>query len=431
MPIIHKPADAIRELVNLRTLHGKVFDLGGNKRRIIQKIGRVHYVDAAGQLQDIELEAVRDPAGDIVAHESLPYVFRLHRSGVGFDYRTKADASEISLRLDRIGSCEFTRERQYSVAVDGRHITFTDVDSGLDIVFALTRFGVRTYRNLKSEFAARSWRWQIECNELGESKLHKSTIAGEDAEGRGVEVVAKLGTAELLGDGKRRYFSEESWSGKVAKRDFKTRVKSWSDEVAYPVWIDPDITENIVADADDGHEKTNVSTWASNVTLDNLGKYNYYYDPAWRFQSVALPAAADLTSLDLAVLKINAVSSTFSGGGGKLYGYDVDDAAALSSTVRPSTMAKTTANTTVAQSTSTGIRSYTITTIVDEWAQRAGRVSGADFTIFGIGNVGTYNRTRFEDYSNGGTDEAQLEIDYTEAGGGGGTSGNILLLGCG
>lgn len=428
MPIITKPSDAIRELVDQRTVRAKVFDLGNGKRRIIQKIGKVHYVAEDGTLQDIELVAQIDANGDIVAHHSLPYRFRVHRQGVGFDYETKADGGKISLRLDRIGERTFDRNRSYTVANQGRRITFTDIDDGLDIAFELTRFGVRTYRVVKHDSAARSWRWEIECDAISESKVHKSKIEGEDAEGRAVNVVAKIGTATILGNGRRRYVSEESWSGEIVRRDLVTRIPSWNINPAYPVLIDPDITENITADADDGHDKRNVSTWVSAVTLDNFGKYNYYYDPAWRFQTVAIPVGA---TIDLANLLIRAVSSSLSGGGGKLYGYDTDDAAALSSSVQPRSMAKTTANTTVAQSTSTGIRTYDVTTAVAEIAARGGWASGNDLTLFAIGNVGSYNRTRFEDYSSAGTDEAQLEIDYTASGGGGGTSKNLLTLGVG
>ena len=421
MPIITKPADAIRELVHLRTLRGKVFDLGGDRQRVIQKIGRVHYVDEDGSLQDIELETEIDSAGNITAHKSLPYEIIVHRNGVGFDYRSKIDGGSISLRLDRIGEREFDRSREYSVNRQGRRITFTDLDDGLDIVFELTRFGVRTYRIVKHEAAARSWRWEIECDAVSEAKIHKSRIEGVDANDYSLNVVAKIGTATLLGNGRRRYFSEENWTGQVARLDLTTRIKSWVADVAYPVLIDPDITENIGADADDGYELQAVS-WGSAVTRDDFGKYSVYRHPGWRFQTVAVSPGATIT---LANLLINARSSTQSGGGGKFYGYDTDSAAALSSSIKPSTMAKTTASTTISQSTSTGVRTYDVTTAVAEIVARGGWSSGNNMTIFGLGTTGAYNRTRFEDYSDGGTDEAQLEI--TLAGGGGGSNHNSLL----
>lgn len=422
MPIITKPADAIRELVHLRTLRGKVFDLGGDRQRVIQKIGRVHYVDEDGSLQDIELETEIDSAGNITAHKSLPYEIIVHRNGVGFDYRSKIDGGSISLRLDRIGEREFDRSREYSISRQARRITFTDLDDGLDIVFELTRFGVRTYRIVKHEAAARSWRWEIECDAASEAKIKKSRIEGEDADGFSTNVIALLSSSTSLGSGRMRFYSEERWGGQVAKLNFKTRIKSWAADVAYPVLIDPDITENIGADADDGSEEVGGYGWKSATTRDDIGRYSVYRNAAWRFQTVAVSPGATIT---LANLLINARSSTSSGGGGFLYGYDTDSAAALSSSIKPTTMAKTTDKTTVAQSTSTGIRTYDVTTAVAEIVARGGWSSGNNMTIFGLGTTGAYNRTRFEDYSDGGTDEAQLEI--TLAGGGGGSNHNSLL----
>lgn len=426
MPIIATPPDAIQELVQARTLRSKVFALANGKRRVITKLGRVHYRNDSNQLDDIELDTeVEAGTGEIVANR-LPYRFRLRTQGIGFDYQSREDGGTVRVALLRIGNTNINQNNTFAFTRTGRRIRFTNIATNLDIVFEVCRGGIKTYRILKGSNAAKTWRWAIEYDANGQSKIgsliHGLDNLNEVARAdrplqREVNVSLTDGAPVLQANGRMRFVRDETWTGQTKRIDPVTRVASWVNEAIYPVSIDPDITESIAADADDGHEKLTAAlasvAWQSNVTLDNLGKYSYYYYPAWRFQSVAVPAGA---TIDLANLKIDAVSGTSGGGSGKLYGYDVDDAAALSSTVKPSTMAKTAAFTTIAASAATGIRTYDVTTAVAEIVARGGWTSGNDITLFAIATSSGYARTRFEDYSNAGTDEAQLEIDYTVAG---------------
>jgi hypothetical protein len=431
MPIILKPQDAIAEITSHRTLHSKQFDLGSGKRRLVQKLGRVHFRDDAQQLQDIELTPTIDPAtGEIVATE-VPYRFRVHAKGIGLDYQSREDGGNVTVKLDKIGNRSFNRNKSLSPTIQGNRVVFADVDNGLDIVFQITRFGVRTFRILKGSQAAREWAWEVEHDTAGETKIRKDKIAGQDASERRVDVIASSTQKVPAGNGRHKFLSTEIWNGQVEHTDPATRIRSWKKEsevaITYPIAIDPDITENIGTSDDDGFQN-NASGWYPSTAQVQFGKYVFYKHPAWRFQSVAVPVGA---TIDLANIILNAQANDYGGGGGFLYGYDTDDAAALSATIKPSTMAKTSAKTTVAESATTGLRTYAVTTIVAEIVARGGWASGNDLTIFGTATSTGYKRTRFEDYSDGGTDEAQLEIDYTAGGGGGGTSKNLLTLGVG
>lgn len=409
MPIIQKPDDAIQELVQHRTERSKLFDLGNGMQKVIHCLGKVHYTDDLGSLQDIELTTeIEAGTGDIVANK-VPYRFRLHKNGIGMDYQSRADGGTATVKLSKIGNKVFSENQAYPFTLQGNRIIFADVDTDLDIHIEIGRFGVRTHRILKSAAADRSWQWEVETNDAGDGKFRDGSIAGEDADGKVTNVTSVSSAKSPKVKGKTKRTATETWNGEVQEIDPVTRIKSWGANVTYPVAIDPDITETIAADADDGHEKVALG-WYSAVTLDNFGKYSVYYHPAWRFTTVAV---AQGTTIILAELKINAISSTIGGGGGTLYGYDVDSAAALSSTVKPTTMAKTTATATVAQSTSTGVRTYNVTSIVQEIINRGSWVSNNNLTLFGIGTSGGYNRTRFEDYSNLGTSEAKLEITTT------------------
>jgi hypothetical protein len=416
MPIILKPADALAEIARHRTPNSKRFDLGNGMQRLIQRVGRVHYRDDQQTLQDIELTPEIDPnTGEIVANH-VPYRFRVHLTGVGLDYQSREDSGIVTVKLDKIGNKSFNRSKKLNPVIQGNRIVYHDVADGLDMAFEITRFGVRTYRILKDSSADREWSWEVEHDDIGEAKVRKNKITGQDASERRVNVSVNNAAKVSTGNGKYTYITTENWNGEVEHTDPTTRIKSWKkdSEVSdvYPIAIDPDVTENIGTDADDGFEQA-YQPWQSTNTRDDIGKYFAYLHPAWRFQTVAVAPGATIAA---ARLILNSRSSTSGGGGGKLYGYDVDSAAALSNTVKPTTMAKTTANTTVTPSTATGLRTFDVTSLVAEIVARGGWASGNNMTIFGIGTTGGYSRTRFEDYADGGTDEAQLEIDFPGSG---------------
>lgn len=424
MPLILPPQNAVRELVLGRTMYSKLFEMPDNKRRLITRLGRVHYRRDDNELDDISTALeVEAGTGETIA-DKLPYRFRLRTQGIGFDYRSREDGGIVRLALLRVGNSQINQNQTFAFNRNGNRVRFVDAGTNTDIIFEATRGGIKTYRFLKAANAPKTWRWAIEYNEAGQFKIG-TRIHGIDNFNEQVRATRPLqreinvslvdGAPTLQPSGRMRFIRDETWTGETRAVDQVTHVPFWENTAVYPVAIDPDITENVVADADDGFEQA-YQPWQSTNTRDDLGKYFAYLHPAWRFQGVNVPVGA---TIDLANLIINARSSTFSGGGGKLYGYDTDSAAALSNTVKPTLMAKTTAFTTVSQSTATGLRTYNVTSLVAEIVARAGWASGNNMTIFGIGTTGGYNRTRFEDYADGGTDEAQLEIDYTVAGSGG------------
>jgi len=415
MPVIATPVDAVRELAEYRTLRSKVFDLGGNQRKLIQKLGRVHFRDDDTQLKDIETDTeVEEGTGDIIARR-LPYRFRLRKQGIGFDYESR-EGGIVRVALLRTGTNVIDQNATFVFTRNANRIVFSNVDTDLDIIFHITRGGIKTYRVLKSSSAPRSFRWAVEYDEQGQGKVDTSIRGVDNLDGiarpgidrREVNVSVVNGDPVLQQSGRWRYIANETWTGETKFIDPVTRIASWVNDALYPVAIDPDITENIGATADDGYERNTVD-WNSGTNFCDFGKYSIYRHPGWRFQTVAVANAA---TISLANLIIRATSSTGTGGRGVLYGYDTDNAAALSFTVRPTVMTKTTASLSIAYDATSGLRTYDVTSIVQEIVNRAGWASGNNMTIFGIGTSGAYNRTRFEDYSAAGTDEAQLEITF-------------------
>lgn len=430
MPIIPTPENAT-ELTQHRSLRSKVFALANGKRRLVTRLGRVHFQDDDGQLKDIETDVEAEAGtGELVAAK-LPYRFRLHKLGIGFDYESRAGGIVRVALVGINGQNNFDRTIAYDKTRNKNRVRFADVRTDLDIVIEVGRSGVKTFRILKSATAPRNFRWAVEYDEAGASKIGSEirgldNLNNEAREGRNrrqLELSLTNSTPTLQGNGRMRYFASESWTGKTKYIDPTTRIASWVDEAIYPVAIDPDITEDIGADNDDGAGRESNSTWKSSP-----GSYGSYlgansptaqYDPGFRFQTVAVDQGV---TIDLANLKFNVTRKFGAYAGAVFYGDDVDDSAAWSDGTRPSQRTKTSASVTFARPSSTGIKTVDVTSIVQEIVNRGGWASGNDISLFGITYETTYRITVFEDFSNAGTDEAQLEIDYTAGGGGGGTT---------
>lgn len=417
MPIIETPAGAT-ELTELRTARSKVFQLANGKRRLVLKKGPVHYRDDSGNLQDISLDlSVEGGTGDIIA-DMLPYRFRKHQLGIGCDVEFRSGGI-VRLALTRVNNQNFNRNLSYAFTRAGRRITFADVRTNLDIVAEIGRAGIKIFRVLKATNAPKTFQWAVEYDPAGEAKIDKSIRGLDNLLGqprRALQVSVVNSVPQAVAGGRMRYFADETWTGLVRTTDPVTRIGSWTNDPIYPVGIDPDITEEIAADGDDGYQIG--TTWYNNYggTRFTLGNFGSPFHCGMRFTSVAVPQAA---TIDLAVLKLNVTGGL--DGGGTLYGSDTDDSAAWATTTNlPSTQVKTTASTSLPRPGSTGVKSYDVTTIVQEIVDRAGWTSGNDMSLFALTyEVAGGYATFFEDFAAAGTDEPTLEIDYTEAGGGG------------
>lgn len=416
--IIPTPEGAT-ELTQLRGLRHKVFALPNGKKRLVKKLGLVHYADKLDgrTLKDIVLD-YRDEqgTGDTIA-DALPFRFRLHKTGIGFDYESRSGGIARVALVGINGQNNFNRNITYPKSRSGRVLTFADVRTDLDIQIRLNRDGLSIFRVLKSANAPRNFRWAVEYDEAGSGKIDKD-IRGIDALRRRLQLAISNSTPELQPSGRYRYFAAESWNGMVRVVDPDTRVASWQDVAQYPVYIDPDITEEIATTSDDGWERPSGWVGSPYNTTISQGDFGGAYDAGFRFQSVAVPQGA---TIDLAVLKVNVTGKASAYSSGTVYGADADTTSTWGSANKVSDQTKTTASATFTAPTGTGIKSTTVTSIVQEIVDRPGWVSGNNMSLM-ITNGQSFKVNFFEDFSAAGTNEATLEIDYTEGGGGGAAS---------
>lgn len=381
-------ATLANEIRSARTINSKQLILPVGGRKIIASIGAKHYRDEKGRLYDIDPDAlaIKDDTDEYFNH-SLPFIFTLHRLGIGYTYVSRT-GGQITITLTAIGDSRIDQSGDYKVTRGDGRLTFHDVATDTDIMFELHRNGLRTYRVLRSDKAPREWRWAITGDDAGLAKV-SSRIAGRDASGKelaGLVMEAKDGNCL------------ESWDGTTVVQS-PDRLKSLSRTVAYPVIIDPDITESISSGLNDSQVSrygypnpyvTQVQWWT---------EIQYRLSAFFRFLTVPIDQGE---SIALAELILNVTSAST----GTIFGLDYDSAPAVTSLGGWQGATRTTASTAFNPG-GTGVQAFDVTAQVQEIVDRGGWSSGNDmgFIIDPVSGFGA-----IEDYSDPGTDEAKLEI---------------------
>lgn len=414
MPIVPLPIDAVRELTEYRTPRSKRFLLPSGEQKIHCRLGLVHYLDEAdGQFKDIELETEIEPgSGDVVATR-LPYRFRLLRQGVGFTIRFRGGGT-VRVELRRVGGDNVSQTAEFPFTRNGREITFEDVATDLDVVLRINRGGIQIFRRLKSASAARAWRWAVIHDAAGLAKVDTEIRGRDNSKRRLAGLTLTNGSGVDIGGGMTRYLCDETWDGTVITRDPVTRIPSVTSDPQYPVLIDPDVTEEIAATAEDGYQYRKLTVYLENY-YNTLGIYfsTYTLEPMWRFTTVPVAQGA---TISLAELKVNVKIAYLGGGGGTIYGAVEDSAAAWTNATRPHLRTKTSASAVLTRQGTAGIKTFNVTSIVQEIVNRAGWVSNNHLALFTVTYETTTGQfTSFEDFSHAGTDEAVLEITLAAA----------------
>lgn len=414
----------LKEIVSLRGRDTKTFRIDHRRRKIICFQRPIHYENADGKFVDIELTP--RVAGDKVVMDTAPYSIEVDKKTHKIIYRSK-EKGEVHISLKSVnGVSPLDGTLEFSTG----SILWKDVYPDTDVDIRIRAHGIRIWKNLRSKNAASEFIWEMTNVDPGNLKLNKLHM-GRDSDGNEA-IVEKI--EEVL-DGK--ILMTETITHKVKKREKKTRIKSISDDVVYPLYIDvPDITESIVAGADDVQETQlglvgvgSPTFYAFNATSSYINaRYNYvtavpsiYFRSTIgvRFQSVAIPVGA---TIDLAVLKLS--TTQYYNPKVKVYGYDVDDSPAFAYPgVLPATVPKTTAYAAWSPvNTANAVESITVTSIVQEIVDRAGWASGNDISLVGtnINNktTGALANAQVDAYEHATRPEPMLEIDYTAAGGG-------------
>lgn len=384
------------ELVHKRTANSKTFRLQTGEMHLTQTAGALHF-DRGNGLEEIELSWKRTKGG----------------------WRSEDAAPIITAFVDRVGWRHESRSGWWAemelLTVNGvapvvKHpvpddhvLVYSSVAQGVDIRLELLRDGAEAFKVLMQ---ATELVWRVAKSDNFDGEINVKPT-GVDAEGNSLEI-----QAELVGN-----ILTERWTGRVSRvSDENTRRKQWFTNPVLPVVVDASINEHIVANADDGTEINNgfwniggqdILVGTAVITSTNR------YDAGLRFQTISVPAGATVTAATLTIYVSNWVGTPTV----KLYADDVDDAAAWSASNKPSGITKTSASASMTITASSGSQVFDILSVVQEVLGRGGWASGNDIR-FGIFHQGSFKRVIFDAIERAGTNEAQLDITYTESGGG-------------
>lgn len=448
------------EVVAQRREGSKTFHLGGDKYRFIRIPGKVHYKedysDKKEQWKEIDLKAARQEKNYIV--DKAPYILEVFTDKIGFSY-TSRKGGNVIVNLIAIGGQpldEYTLSLKPKVV--GREIHFDDMLANLDMFMEMRSAKCEIFKVLKDSTAPTEFEWEFIVDDPKNRLGIKKMSAGIDNQKRPIKMSITKGLVDKEKYPGKDYFTiKEKFEGQVAiVIDLETRVKTWSDEIdypvkvdmpeiavverpEYPVKIDADITENIVTNWDDVYDYWTGTTFNRCNPVEETyniaglrgqmgAAQNKYMGVGWRFQTIGIPQGA---TIDGAVLKVKVKNFIYAKDiVAHIAADDVDDAAAFSNNaaqcpnqvvnVNPTNAIQVWNITTGAASTwhTLGGTGTGIKDIIQEIVSRPGWASGYDMRLaawFYDGEDNYKHAVNIYDYRNG--EGAILEIDFTAAAG--------------
>ncbi len=379
----------MREIQEKRKLYSKTFDLGDGQHCV--EIGRapLHY-EKNGELADINLTPRRDRDHWLV--DQCPFSLRISDDGPSYLYASRT-GSYVEVALLGVSAVPSRDDRLFT----------WQCGSGASYTLQPTTRGCLALLHLRDANAPRVWQWRV----TGERGL-LAPITGTDATGQRLELLTTW-DGDIL---------RVEWTGRATSQyRLRARQPVWTDEIAYPVAIDPTVNENIVAGADDAASAWDNGTvfynFASGVSSVFCGQQNTSVKYGGvRFQTVAIPVGATINSATLTVRGTAVAGSPNL----NLYGNDVDNAPAWANPGnRIKNITKTTAVTNLTSFNGAADNNFSATSIVAEIVARAGWASNnaMAFGFFNNHAISGQNFFTFAALEHATLTEARLSITYT------------------
>ena len=210
------------EIVEERTEYAKVYDIGNNQRKMVVSYFPVHIKDKNGKWIDIACKI----RGRKIT--KAPYEARLLKNKIGYQMKAP-DGKLIEIELIDVKIPKPTIINNAAV--------WENVTPGVDITIAFTSRTVMFYRTLKNKKCKKEFKFRI----LKEKDLTGSIIfIGQDSEGKKLELEQKQKSKKEIKKRGKTYEEEivsDKFTGRVTIMDPKTRKRSWSEDVKYPVMI--------------------------------------------------------------------------------------------------------------------------------------------------------------------------------------------------
>ncbi len=423
-----KPGDSLvskdlrkdMEVVEMRSLCGKVFALDGNRdsgrfrgRFLVR--GMVHYREdmsiETGPLKEIDLTIDENGYCD-----KAPYKIRIYKDRIGYTYtsRTKGRVDVVLAEINGkpVDNSKITTSQKENM------FFWDNVATGLRMKLELFSTSAEIFKLLENADTARNFKWLVREDVDSFCNYTKITegVDSFDPVPQTMEMITACGgesikTSGITGNQYKEYYYEETWTGRVSKVvDRSSRQKKWSEDVVYPCIIDASTQDPITAYNDDGWSGAGGSVWNQGHVFAGITG-TAAFNGGMRF-AMNVPKDSVINSAYLEMQIKNNVGTPSL----KIYADDVDDAPAWSNSSRPASgFTKTTASKAWYPTAGTDVDStVSITSIIEEIVVRSGWASGNNIRLGIFDQVGGSNTdyVQIKDY-NTSFQFAVLNIDFT------------------
>ncbi len=216
----------LREVIKLREENSKTYELEDGQNQLVATESPMHYKNENGELKDIDCSI----EGDRVT--KTPYEAILTKDKIGFIFKKKETNEEVTIYLDKLGDKEISYQLPL---INESTAHYEDVDKDIDILIEFSDTGARLYRILKTPEAKKKAIFHIKQSKKG--LRVKPRFFGFDSKGLPLNL-----ETNIIKETDEEIYVEDRFTGQVIILDEKTRVRSLSNEVTYPVMIDPEIS---------------------------------------------------------------------------------------------------------------------------------------------------------------------------------------------
>jgi len=263
---IHEPQSILgKEKIEWRGTDSKVFEKVGQpgEFQLVGYENPVHYKDEDGKLQDIDCTVV-----DGVV-EKAPYIAKIMKDKIGLTMTYRDTGQRIDMVLRELGLDKVPHKKPHKI--EGNIVEYEEVVPNVDILFVFEPEQVRIYRILKNADAPTNVHFESIIDNIGAGATVLPKFFGADAKKREIiletkfedpiEYVTNNGTKVL------RQHIYDNFTKETIHIDEKTRIRTVSDEVEYPVHIDPTITKRSNTALSSGMMKVTYNTGSTPVPV--------------------------------------------------------------------------------------------------------------------------------------------------------------------
>jgi hypothetical protein len=242
----------MRESKSLRTLRSKTYflDTYGTRRRLVSYLENIHYQADSG-LEEIDMNI-----SDGKIHK-CDYDIELLEGKVGYK---GTDPKGKKIELELLDVVHNPPE------IDGNVAIYKNVSKDTDLQLIFLPDKIKVLRILKSNKAPLIARFRSNREVGAAGKLAHMGVDGKERR-------TKL-TIDELDISETEKTITQIFDNKVIKTDPKTRKREWSEDITYPVVIDPTSTFLISPNADDGYAKGGAYTWSTGIYTYDSGIFN-------------------------------------------------------------------------------------------------------------------------------------------------------------